>query len=167
MIDKIEPQYDGNSYTMNFKFVKCSEHGNCFAPTDPCQSHAKLPARHLFSQYVAHSARRALFPMGSIGPLRGPGRGGQGPLGTHGGRRASRLRDCGGGAGQISKNRRTRRWGSIQLYGWITLRMYCFEITYKKTDNNKNHKEEKARTNRYKGSAGRTYQKIPEVPQEI
>ena len=65
-------------------------------------------------------------PWGPSGP-QGPWTGGQGPLGTPGGRRASRLNDCGGGAGQISKNRITRGRGSIQLYGWITLRMYCYE----------------------------------------
>ena len=85
MIDKNELEYDGKSHTMNFNFVKFSEHGNCFAPTDPCQSHAKLPALHLFSQYVAHSARRAVSPMGSIGPLRALDGGGKGPSARTGG----------------------------------------------------------------------------------
>ena len=131
MINKIELQYDGTSYTMSFKFVKCSKHGKCFAPTDPFQSHAKLPARHLFSLYFAHSACRALFPMGSWGPW-GPWTGGQWLLGTPRGRRASRLSYCGGGAGQISKSRITRRWGSIHLYGWITLRIHCYESRIQK-----------------------------------
>ena len=68
-LGNIKLQWDGNCYTVTWKYVKFSKRGGCFAPTDLVQSHAELMSRYLLFSHFAQRARCAQFPMGPLGAL--------------------------------------------------------------------------------------------------